>query len=158
MRRQGVARKRKLIKGVIEAFCPRFFRGGTVVRAGDGKNTFRTAVEHVLRLGIKIPAQAKLPDVIVHDTRRNWVVLIEAVSSTGAIDSERRKELKKLFSGCNAGLVFVTAFENRRTMQNFLNDIAWQTEVWVAEDPDHIIHLDGERFLGPYPDVAPGAF
>ena len=65
------------------------------------------------------------------------------------------KELKDLFAGCKAGLVFVTAFENRRAMQTFVSHIAWESEVWLAEDPDHMIHFNGERFLGPYPDVMP---
>ena len=71
------------------------------------------------------------------------------------MDGKRRKELKDLFAGCTAGLVFVTAFENRRTMQSFISRIAWESEVWIAEDPDHMIHFNGERFLGPYSDVMP---
>ena len=98
---------------------------------------------------------AKIPDVIVHDTKRNWLLLIEAVTSAGPVDGKRRKELKDLFAGCKAGLVFVTAFETRRTMQTFVSHIAWESEVWIAEDPDHMIHFNGERFLGPYPDVMP---
>ena len=30
-----------------------------------------------------------------------------------------------------------------------------ESEVWIAEDPDHMIHFNGERVLGPYPDVMP---
>jgi hypothetical protein len=86
---------------------------------------------------------------------RNWLLLIEAVTSAGPVDGKRRKELKDLFAGCKAGLVFVTAFETRRTMQTFVSHIAWESEVWIAEDPDHMIHFNGERFLGPYPDVMP---
>ena len=71
------------------------------------------------------------------------------------MDGKRRKELKELFAGCTAGLVFVTAFKTRRSMQSFVSQIAWESEVWIAEDPDHMIHFNGERFLGPYPDVMP---
>jgi hypothetical protein len=73
------------------------------------------------------------------------------------VDGKRRKELKDLFCRSTAGLVFVTAFETRRAMQSFLPQISWETEVWIADDPDHIIHFNGERFLGPYPDVTPSA-
>jgi hypothetical protein len=83
------------------------------------------------------------------------LLLIEAVTSAGPVDGKRRKELKELFMGSKAGLVFVTAFETRRTMQSFIANIAWESEVWIAEDPDHMIHFNGERFLGPYPDVLP---
>lgn len=94
-----------------------------------------------------------MPDVVVHDVERNWLVLIEAVSAGGPVDGKRRKELKELFMGCKAGLVFVTPFQSREAMRTFLAQISWETEVWVADDPDHLIHFDGERFLGPYPDT-----
>ena len=96
-----------------------------------------------------------MPDVVAYDIQRNWLLLIEAVTSAGPVDGKRRNELKKLFSGCRAGLVFVTAFTSRDAMRSFLTQISWESEVWVAEDPEHLIHFDGERFLGPYPDVLP---
>lgn len=83
--------------------------------------------------------------------------MIEAVTSAGPVDGKRRKELKELFCRSTAGLVFVTAFETRRAMQSFLPLISWETEVWVAESADHIIHFNGERFLGPHPDATPAA-
>ncbi len=150
------ARQRKLIKKVIEKFYPRFFAGSTVVYIGDAEDKFLHLDAHYLRrLGVEIPAPAKMPDVVVHDTKRNWLLLIEAVTSAGPVDGKRRKELKELFAGCKAGLVFVTAFSTRDVMRSFLTQISWETEVWVAEDPEHMIHFNGERFLGPYPDVLP---
>ena len=58
--------------------------------------------------------------------------------------------MRNLFKGVGAGLVFVTAFPDRRTMVSHLNQIAWQTEVWISDSPGHLIHFDGDRFLGPY--------
>lgn len=145
-----------LIKTVIEEFCPRFVPGGTVVYIGDAEDKFlHLDADYLHRRGVTIPAPAKMPDVVVHDTKRNWLLLIEAVTSAGPVDGKRRKELKDLFAGCNAGLVFVTAFSTREVMRSFLTQISWETEVWVAEDPEHLIHFNGERFLGPYPDVMP---
>ena len=92
----------------------------------------------------------KIPDVIVHDSDRNWIVLIEAVTSTGTIDAKRHKELSELFKRPEIGLVFVTAFPDRETLSKYISDIDWETEVWIAEFPTHIIHFNGERFLGPY--------
>jgi hypothetical protein len=147
-----------LIKAVIEEFCSRFVQGATVVYIGDAENKFEhLQADYLAGLGITIDAAAKMPDVVVHDKARNWLLLIEAVTSAGPVDGKRRKELKELFRRSTAGLVFVTAFETRRTMQSFLTLISWETEVWVAEDPDHIIHFNGERFLGPYPDVTSSA-
>jgi hypothetical protein len=147
-----------LIKMVIEEFCPRFVAGGTVIYIGDAEDKFlHLDTEYLERLGVAIPAPAKMPDVVVHDTRRNWLVLIEAVTSAGPVDAKRRKELKELFRGCKAGLVFVTAFANRASFLRFGTQIGWETEVWIADAPDHIIHFNGERFLGPYRDVLPQA-
>jgi len=110
---------------------------------------------YLQNLGLVVAPAAKMPDVVVHDTRRNWLLLIEAVTSAGPVDGKRRKELKDLFKGCKAGLVFVTAFESRQTFGRFHHLISWETEVWIVEAADHIIHFNGERFLGPYPDVMP---
>jgi hypothetical protein len=154
--RRFAARHRKLIKNVVEKFCLRFVPGGMVVYIGDAENKFlHLDTDYLLRLGVVIPATAKMPDVVVHDTKRNWLLLIEAVTSTGPVDRKRRRELKDLFAGSKAGLVFVTAFSTREVMRSFLTQISWETEVWIAEDPEHLIHFNGERFLGPYPDVMP---
>jgi hypothetical protein len=127
-----------------------------VIYIGDAEDKFlHLDADYLQRLGVAIPAPAKMPDVVVHDTRRNWLLLIEAVTSAGPVDRKRRRELKDLFAGCKAGLVFVTAFASRDAMRSFLTQLSWETEVWVAEDPDHLIHFNGERFLGPYPDVLP---
>lgn len=143
-----------LIKAVIEAFCPRFTPAGTILYVGDAKSKFLHLDSAYLKdIGVTIPPPAKMPDVVVHDSRRHWLLLIEAVTSAGPVDGKRRMELKHLFAGSRAGLVFVTAFQNRESMRAFLPYISWETEVWVASDPDHLIHFNGERFLGPYPDA-----
>ena len=145
-----------LIKAIIEHFCPAFAPGGIVIYIGDTENKFvHLEADSLAALGVTLDSAAKIPDVIVHYTAKNWLLLVEAVTSAGPVDGKRRKELKALFAGCKAGLVFVTAFENRRSMQTFISHIAWESEVWIAEDPDHMIHFNGERFLGPYPDVMP---
>ena len=145
-----------LIKAIIEQFCPAFAPRGVVLYIGDTENKFVHLETAELKLmGVTLDSAAKMPDVIIHYTAKHWLLLIEAVTSAGPVDGKRRKELKELFAGCKAGLVFVTAFETRRSMQSFLPHIAWESEVWIAEDPDHMVHFDGERFLGPYPDVLP---
>jgi len=143
-----------LIKAVVEEFCPRFFPGATIVYIGDAEDKFRHLdAGYLQRLGVVVSSPAKMPDVVVHDTRRDWLVLIEAVTSAGPVNGKRRKELKELFAGSKAGLLFVTAFPSRDVMRPFLLQISLETEVWNANEPDHLIHFDGERLLGPYPDV-----
>ncbi len=143
-----------LIRDVIEKFVPQFTPGGHVLYAGD------TSTKHSMMdkaglaaLGVVLAPSAKMPDVVIHDVKRNWLVIVEAVASDGPVDGKRRMELKQLFSGFKNGLVFVTAFEDKAKMRAFLPDLAWETEVWLASDPAHMIHLNGERFLGPYEDT-----
>ncbi len=95
-------------------------------------------------------SDGELPDVVAYSKQRNWLYLIEAVHSSGVISPIRLLELKKLTEECQADIIFITAFLDRNTFRHFAPDIAWETEVWIADAPDHIIHFDGEKFLGPY--------
>ena len=101
-------------------------------------------------LGVELDTHGKMPDVVVHLKNKNWLVLIEAVTSHGPIDNKRKIELEKLFEGSTAELVFITAFSTRKVMMNYFQQISWETDVWLAENPTHLIHFDGEKFLGPY--------
>lgn len=141
----------EVVKKIVEEFCPRFTPGGVLVYVGDTGNKQRhLEAGYLQRLGLTMDEHGKMPDVVVHLPTKNWLVLIEAVTSHGPIGLKRHNELKDLFKAAKAGLVFVTAFLTRRAMTKYLADIAWETEVWVAEAPSHIIHFNGERFLGPY--------
>ncbi len=140
-----------LVKKIVEDFCPRFTPGGVVIYVGDtGDKQRHVESGYFERLGVQMDEHGKIPDVVVHLPEKNWLVLIEAVTSHGPIGLKRHNELKDLFKGARAGLVFVTSFLTRRAMTKYLADIAWETEVWIAEAPSHIIHFNGERFLGPY--------
>ena len=75
---------------------------------------------------------------------------MESVTSHGPVDGKRHAELAQLFAESTAGLVFVTAFPDRVVMSQYVGEIAWETEVWVADAPSHLIHFNGVRFLGPY--------
>ena len=140
-----------LVKEIIEQFTPRFTPGGHVIYVGDaGEKHLLYDVEYLKSLGVEIDPHSKMPDAVVHYVERNWLVLIEAVTSHGPINVLRHNQLKDLFAGSTVGLVFVTTFLDRATMREYLPEIAWETEVWVADAPDHLIHFNGERFLGPY--------
>lgn len=140
-----------LVKKIIDDFCALFTPNGELIYVGDTQEKwayFNKA--SLLKLGVEIEEHGKMPDVVIHHSGKDWLVLVEAVTSHGPVNPKRRKELKELFTGSRVGLVFVTAFLDRRTMMKYLNDISWETEVWVAESPSHLIHFNGERFLGPY--------
>jgi hypothetical protein len=136
---------------IVEEFCPRFTPKAVTVYVGDTGKKWAYFDEACLRgLGVEVENHGEMPDVVVHFAEKNWLVLIEAVTSHGPMNPKRIPELKALFGPSNAGLVFVTAFLDKAGLHKYLSDIAWETEVWVASDPDHMIHFNGERFLGPY--------
>ncbi|HUV65089.1 MAG TPA: BsuBI/PstI family type II restriction endonuclease [Sedimentisphaerales bacterium] len=140
-----------LIKKIIDDFCPLFTPAGQVIYVGDtGKKWAYFDSEALVALGVEIEEHGKMPDVVIHHRGKGWLVLIEAVTSHGPMNPKRRQELKRLFAGSHAGIVYVTAFLDRRTLLKYLDDISWETEVWIAESPTHLIHFNGERFLGPY--------
>jgi len=140
-----------LIKEIIEKFASRFTPGGRVVYVGDAsEKNLCNETEYLEKLGVEIDPHGKMPDVVIHYKDKDWLVLVEAVTSHGPVNILRHNQLKDLFAGSQAGLVFVTAFLDRKAMREYLPDIDWETEVWVADAPDHLIHFNGERFLGPY--------
>ncbi|MBV6625726.1 MAG: Eco57I restriction-modification methylase domain-containing protein [Rivularia sp. (in: Bacteria)] len=140
-----------LIKDILESFCPRFTPGGSVLYVGDAGDKFIVnEAQKFLEMGIELDPHGKMPDVVVYYEQQDWLVLIEAVTSHGPVNLKRHNELKQLFKFSTKGLVFVTAFPSRKEMTRYLAEIAWETEVWVADQPEHMIHFNGERFLGPY--------
>jgi adenine-specific DNA-methyltransferase len=141
----------KLVKAIIDEFAPRFASGGHVIYVGDTGDKWRYFDEEALRgLGVTVDVHGKMPDVVIHHLERDWLVLIEAVTSHGPVSAKRREELAVLFRDARPGLVYVTAFLTRSDMAKYVSDISWETEVWVREAGTHLIHFDGKRFLGPY--------
>lgn len=141
----------ELIHNIIRDFAPRFAPGSMLLYVGDtgDKWAYFDAVR-LTGLGVGVDPHGKMPDVVLHYTAKNWLLLVEAVTSHGPVDGKRHVELADLFAGSTAGLVYVTAFPNRSVMSRYLGEIAWETEVWVADASSHLIHFNGERFLGPY--------
>ena len=136
---------------IIEEFGPRFAPGAMVLYVGD------TAKKHVIferdqlaRLGVPITEHDKLPDVVLFDPAKNWLFLIEAVTSHGPVSPKRHREIESFLKGCTAERVYVTAFLSISDFRKYAADIAWETEVWIAATPDHMIHFNGPKFLGPY--------
>lgn len=141
----------ELIRAIIADFAPRFAPGSVLVYVGDtGEKWGYFDTPLLAGLGVDVDSHGKMPDVVLHFTAKNWLLLIESVTSHGPVDGKRHAELAKLFAASTAGLVYVTAFPNRAVMSRYLGEIAWETEVWVADAPSHLIHFNGMRFLGPY--------
>jgi type II restriction enzyme len=140
-----------LQKKIIENFLPRFGGGSSVLYIGDTAHKLLHIDEENLRkLHFFELSHDELPDIIAFNAVENWLFLIEAVHSAGPMSEIRIHELKKLLKNCTADLIFVTAFLRREDFRKWSADIAWETEVWIADNPDHLIHFNGSKFLGPY--------
>ena len=141
----------ELIRAIIDEFAPRYVPGGRLLYAGDTGRKFAHHDEAAFEaLGLSLDPHGKMPDVVLHDVRRSWLLLVESVTSHGPVDGKRYAELVTLFSASSLPLVYVTAFPSRQAMARFVSEIAWETEVWVADAPDHLIHFNGDRYLGPH--------
>lgn len=135
---------------IIKNFAPVFAPGSTVLYVGDTEDKMGHVDKAGIKtLGISFDDHGKFPDVILHLKEKNWLYLIESVTSHGPIGPKRYGELLSLFKQSNSGLVFVTAFLTIADFKKYVADIAWETEVWIAENPTHLIHFNGDRFLGP---------
>lgn len=140
-----------LIKAMVEEFCPRFAPGGEVLYVDDTSHDEGAInLAKLSALNITIPERGKAPDLIVWMDDRRWLFLMEACSTHGPIDVTRKKEMERLFGGHKGAVVYVSCFPTRKVMKKYLSDLAWETEAWCSDTPDHMIHLDGEKFMGPY--------
>jgi len=143
---------------IVHEFCPRFIgKSGVVLYIGDtassrneGGKLLVLEAAQLEALGVPPMSHDKLPDVVVYDEKREWLFLIEAVTSHGPVSPKRWIELEQALKTCKVGRVYVTAFPNTAEFRRHAADIAWETEVWIAENPDHMIHFNGDRFLGPH--------
>ena len=141
----------ELQKAIIDEFASRFAKGSIPVYVGDTANRDLYLNEQILdELAVSISAKSKLPDVVLYDKGKQWLYLIEAFYSGGPCSPKRVLELQKLFNDCSVGLIFVTAFLDKKAFLSNANDVAWETEVWLMSDPEHLIHFNGDKFFGPY--------
>jgi hypothetical protein len=144
----------ELISAIIVDFAQRFAPGSELVYAGDTGEKWGYFNQALLTtLGVAVEAHGKMPDVVLYFAEKNWLLLVEAVTSHGPVDGKRHSELTTLFASSTAPLVYVTAFPSRAVMSRYLGEIAWETEAWAADAPSHLIHFNGSRFLGPYTPV-----
>lgn len=140
-----------LQKAIIEDFLPRYGYDAEVLYVGDTADKYLHLEEkHLEDLNFFEISHEELPDVIAYSKSKNWLYLIEAVHSSGPISEIRLLQLQKLTEKCKAEIVYVTAFLTRPKFRQFMVDIAWETEVWIADNPDHLVHFNGDKFLGPY--------
>ena len=140
----------ELQKAIIEEFAPRFAPNSECLYVGDTieKNLVKN-VEKLKELGFEITLHDKMPDVVLYREDKDWIYFVESVTSVGPMDPKRILEIEEMTKDVTAGKIFVTAFLDFKTYKKFAEELAWETEVWIAEMPEHMIHLNGDRFMGP---------
>jgi len=140
----------ELQREIIEEFLPRFGGGANLLYVGDATDKYLLREDDKLKeLGFFELTHDSLPDIVAYDEKRNWIFLIEAFFTSGPMSEERILELKKALKNCTAGLIFITAFTSKTDFKKNVADIGWETEVWTADNPDHLVHFNGNKFLGP---------
>ena len=140
----------ELQKAIIEEFAPRFAPNSECLYVGDTtEKDLVKDVEKLHSLGFEITLHDKMPDVVLYLEDKNWLYFIESVTSVGPMEPKRIKEIEGMTAGVTAGKIYVTAFLDFKTFKKFSESLAWETEVWIADMPDHMIHLNGDKFLGP---------
>lgn len=140
----------ELQKAIIEEFAPRFAPNAECLYVGDTiKKDLVKNVRKLETLGFEITLHDKMPDVVLYREDKNWIYFIESVTSVGPMDPKRILEIEDMTKDVIAGKIFVTAFLDFKTYKKFSETLAWETEVWIAEMPEHMIHLNGDKFLGP---------
>lgn len=140
----------QLQRAIVEEFAPRFAPNSECLYVGDtAQKDLVKNEEKLAELGFEITLHDKMPDVVLYSSEKNWIYFIEAVTSVGPVSAERILEIEKMTAGVSAGKVYVTAFLDFKTYKKFSGSLAWETEVWLAEMPEHMIHLNGDKFLGP---------
>lgn len=146
----SVGEHNDLQKAIIDEFMPRFAPNSKGLYLGDTENKYLCQDAYMLeKVGIEITSHDKLPDIILYDTEKDWIFFIEAVTSVGSMSPKRIIEINEISTRSKSGKIFVTAFPDGKTFKRFYEELAWETEVWIADNPDHLIHLNGDRLLGP---------
>lgn len=141
-------------RAIVEEFAPRFAPGARLLYLGDTENKDLIRDDQAFAaIGVELSEHDKLPDVVLHDEKRNWLFLVEAVTSHGPVSPKRVLEIQKMLKDCKVGPVYVSAFPDLAEFKRWVTEIAWETEVWVAEIAEHMIHYNGDRFLGPRTEV-----
>lgn len=150
----GAGKHNLLQKAIVEEFLPRYGFGAQVIYVGDAENKFlhydKSSAESIQLAEL---SHQELPGIVAYSPNKDWLYLIEAVHSSGSMSPERILSLRPFLKTCTASIIYITAFLERATFRKFIAHIAWETEVWLASEPDHLIHFNGEKFLGPYQET-----
>lgn len=136
---------------IIQEFRKRFCPNTRVIYVGDTARKLLYVEKNLLkRLKIPITKHDKLPDVVLYDPKKNHLFLIEAVTAHGPLSPKRQIELEEALKYSGAKRIYISAFPDFHEFKRHSDNIAWDTEVWIENNPDHMIHFNGPKFFTVY--------
>ena len=146
-RRMSPGESSMITKAVIEEFAPRFLEQPHVVWVSESGNKVVSRDDiHARKLRLRLDVEKLLPDIILVDLAAMTIVFVEVVSTDGPINTKRRRELLALAEEGGhpeSSVAFVTAFISRQgAIKKALPDLAWNSFVWVASEPEGLISLE----------------
>ena len=134
-----------LEKAVVEVMCPALLQHAQTVYLGDTESRIGYQDRTLMRrLNLPIDVSVSLPDVILYGPEEQTLLVVEAVVSSGPVTSARLAQLRELTSGpvsLGVRAVYISAFPSRRVLRQSVKDIAWESSVWIADEPYNIIHF-----------------
>jgi type II restriction enzyme len=141
----------RLQKAVIELFRPRYAKGSSLVYLKHSpKNKPVCNIKALAELRVKAGNPKNWPGIILLDKKKKWLFLIEVVTSHGPMTPKRVVELEAIFKKTSLGLILISAFPDFKIYAKCAGAIAWNTDVWIAEVSDHLIHHNGGHLMGPH--------
>ncbi len=136
---------------IVEKFGPRFAIGATVLYLSDilARATIYEK-DRLGQLGIVTSTLNELSDIILYSEAKHRLYLIEVGISHRAITRRRRQALEQPMKECSATRIYISAFLNHAEFGRYCHLIAWESHVWLADIPEHMIHYDGEQYIIPH--------
>jgi type II restriction enzyme len=141
----------KLQAAIIRDFYRIFIPKAKLLYLGDtAKKDWHVDHATLERIGLPFSLHDKYPDLVFWLEDKSWLVLVEAITTHGPFSPKRRAELETLLEKNPHHRIYVTVFPSWKEFKQYINEVAWETEVWLAEVPDHMIHFNGPKFLAPF--------
>lgn len=142
----------QLTAEVVQVYAPIFLRAPQVVYLGDTRRKDGYQNRDLMReLNLPLQVTASLPDVILLSEVERCLAVIEVVASSGPISESRLGQLAPLVQQSLAlgyRPRYVTAFPSRRVLRRFVEELAWGTQVWIAEEAEQVIRFGDDRGNG----------
>lgn len=135
----------QLTAEVVQVYAPGFLQAPQVVYLGDTRRKDGYQNRDLMReLNLPLQVTASLPDVILLSEVERCLTVVEVVASSGPISEARMGQLAQLIQQSQAlgyRPRYVTAFPSRRVFRRFVEEMAWGTQVWIAEEAEQVIQF-----------------